>query len=182
MKDNLLLIGYILSVILLTAVHDVQFFIFFLSLLFILSGKEVFSILKKTVLSVIVFNSIISISYIVLSIIKNTDWLDYITLINLRVITITFMTFLFVKKVNIIKALSFSKTARYLLSISYSQILTYRRSFTDFKHALKSRSVKPDRKDIYNFVSAVFMYFLNKSFKDSREISQAMKSRGFFIE
>ncbi|SNZ07040.1 cobalt/nickel transport system permease protein [Persephonella hydrogeniphila] len=182
MKDKLILAFYITSIILLTTVHNIYFLLSFLIFLFVLSNKDTFNILKKTVISVIAFNSVVSISYIILSIIRNTGWLEYITLLNLRVITITFMTFLFINRVNIIKAFSFSKTAQYLLTISYSQILRYRKTFEEFKYSLKSRTVKPEIKDMYNFTSAVFLYFLNKSFRDSKEISQAMKSRGFFIE
>ena len=183
MKDKLLFVLYLLSIVILTSVHDIWFFVAFLSFLFVFSGKDIFSILKKTALSIILFNSIVSISYIIYSVSKNQEWLEYIILLNLRVFTITFMTFLFIQKVNIFKALSFSKTLQFLVVLSYSQILTYRKSFNEFKLALKSRTIqKLERKDMYNFISRVSYFFLNKSINNSKEISQAMKSRGFFID
>ena len=183
MKDKLLFVLYLLSIVILTSVHDIWFFVAFLSFLFVFAGKNIFSILKKTALSIILFNSIISISYIIYSVLKNQEWFEYILLLNLRVFTITFMTFLFINRVNIFKALSFSKTLQFLLVLSYSQILTYKKSFNEFKLALKSRTIqKPERKDMYNFISRVFYFFLNKSMNNSKEISQAMKSRGFFVD
>ncbi len=183
MKDKLFFVLYLLGIIALTSVHNLWFFLGFLFVLFVLSGKSIVPVLKKTVLSIILFNSIVSISYIIYSIFKNQEWFEYILLLNLRVFTITFMTFLFIDRVNIFKALSFSKTLQFLLVLSYSQILTYKKSFNEFKLALKSRTVqKPERKDMYNFISRVFYFFLNKSMNNSKEISQAMKSRGFFID
>ena len=183
MKDKLFFVLYLLSIVILTSVHNLWFFVVFLSFLFVFSGKDIFSILKKTVLSIILFNSIISISYIIYSVLKNQEWFEYILLLNLRVFTVTFMTFLFIQKINIFKALSFSKTLQFLVVLSYSQILTYKKSFNEFKLALKSRTIqKPERKDMYNFISRVFYFFLSKSMNNSKEISQAMKSRGFFID
>ena len=183
MKDKLFFVLYLLSIVILTSVHDIWFFVAFLSFLFVFAGKNIFSILKKTALSIILFNSIVSISYVIYSVLKNQEWFEYILLLNLRVFTITFMTFLFINRVNIFKALSFSKTLQFLLVLSYSQILTYKKSFNEFKLALKSRTIqKPERKDMYNFISRVFYFFLNKSMNNSKEISQAMKSRGFFID
>ncbi len=181
MKDKLLFFIYIFCVILLTSVHNVYFFIGFSLFLFVLSFRDFFEILKKSIFSILLFNSIISISYVIYSNLKGIEWFDYIILINLRVFSLTFLTFLFIRNVNLFKALSFSRNLTYLLVLSYSQILTFKKYFTDFKMALKSRTIeKPKRKDLYNFVSTVFYFFVNKSINNSKEISQAMKSRGFF--
>ncbi len=183
MKDRFMLLLYMASVLILTSVHDVLFLSFFLLSLLLISGRDIFALLKKSFISVIFFNFTISISYIIFCLLKNEEWLSYVVLLNIRVFTLTFLTFLFVSKINIFKAVSFSKTLQYLLTLSYSQILTYRRSFEDFSLSLKSRLIqKPDKKDIYTLISRVFSYFLKRSVKDSKEISQAMRSRGFFIE
>jgi len=183
MVDKTAFLLYFVCVLLLTSIHSIYFYSFFLLFLMIVSGKDLFPLLKKSIISVIFFNLTISISYIIFCIIKNEEWLWYVALLNLRVFTLTFLTFLFVSKVNIFKAVSFSKTLQYLLILSYSQILTYRKSFEDFRLSLKSRLIqKPDRKDIYTFITRVFSYFFNRSVENSREISQAMRSRGFFIE
>ncbi len=183
MKDRLLLFLYITFIMFFTSIHNIYVLFIFSILLLFLSGKDIFEILKKSLLSIFIFNSIVSISYIVFSLWKNQPWVDYVLLLNLRVFNITFLTFLFISKVNIFKAVSFSKTLQYLLVLSYSQILIYKRYFQDFSFALKSRTIeKPRKKDIYNFISRVFLFFFNKSIQNSKEITQAMKSRGFFIE
>lgn len=42
--------------------------------------------------------------------------------------------------------------------------------------------VSPSKRDMYNFISSVLMFFANRSVNSSKEITQAMKSRGFFID
>ena len=180
MKHKIFLLIYIILILVLTSFHNVEFLFVFLLFLLILSGKDVFNLARKSFFSILAFNSIISISYIVLSVIQNKEWVDYIVLLNLRVFDLTFLTFLFASKVNLFKALDFSKTFSMILVLSYSQILLFRKTFEDFKLALRSRIItKTPKKDIYNFVSTITFYFLNKSINNSKEISQAMKSRGF---
>ncbi len=180
MKHKIYLLFFLISVLVLTSFHNLYFLFGFLLVLLILSGKDVLNLTKKALISISLFNSVVSISYIVLSIIQNKEWIDYVVLLNLRVFDLTFLTFLFVKKANLFKALDFSKTFSMILVLSYSQILLFKKSFEDFKLAMKSRLIqKPKRKDFYNFISTTVFYFLNKSVNNSKEISQAMKSRGF---
>jgi cobalt/nickel transport system permease protein len=181
MRDKILFFLYIFFIVLLTSIHNIYFISGITLFFFVLAYSDFLEILKKSIFSILLFNSIISISYIIYSLIKGIQWIDYIVLVNLRVFSLTFLTFLFIKKVNLFKALSFSKTLSYLLVLSYSQILMFKKYFIDFKMSLKSRTlIKPNKKDLYNFVSTVFYFFLNKSINNSKEISQAMKSRGFF--
>ncbi|WP_457640550.1 hypothetical protein [Persephonella sp.] len=183
MKDKLYLLFYTCSVITFTTIHSISFFILSILILFILSGKDIIKITKKAVLSILIFNSVISASYFVISVFRDDYNFDYILLINLRVFAITYLTFLFVHKVNLFRMFSFSKTLTFLLILSYSQILIFKKYFSDFQMALKSRMInKPTKKDRYNFISSVIYFFMNKSVKNSQEIAQAMKSRGFFID
>jgi len=181
MKDKLIFLIYIFLVLILTLFHNIYFFAIFLTVLFILSFRDFFYLLKKTIFSIFLFNSIVSISYIIFSILKNQSWIDYIILFNLRVFSLTYLTFFVLSKINLFNALSFSKTLTFLLVLSYSQILSFKKSYNDFRLSLKSRSITGlSLKDSYNYISSVFFFFFNKSLKNSEEISQAMKSRGFF--
>jgi len=181
MKDKLIFLIYIFLIFVITSVHNIYFIFGIFLLLVFFSGKKVFYFLKKSVLSILIFNSFISISYILFSLLKNQEWIDYILLLNVRVLSLTYLTFFVFSKINIFKAVSFSKNLTFLLVLSYSQILNFLKTYQDFKLALKSRIIeKPRLKDLYNHISSMFFYFLNKSLKNSEEISQAMKSRGFF--
>ncbi len=181
MKDKILFTVYIALIILLTSIHSIYIFAFAILNLILISGNKALKILKKTFTSILLFNLIISVSYIIYCFSNSLPWFNYILLINLRVFSLTFLTFLFIEKVNLFKAFSFSKTVSFILILSYSQILSFKKYFDDFKLALKSRIInKPRLKDKYNFISNLFVFFLNKSINNTKEISEAMKSRGFF--
>ncbi|NPA16473.1 MAG: hypothetical protein GXO05_01890 [Aquificae bacterium] len=179
MKDRITGLFYILAVILLTTIHSIELYIGFFVLLSVLSGKDFIPVMKKTFVAVALFNGVITLAYIL---IKGFDY-GYIALINLRVIDMTFMTFLFVRRVNLFRLFEFSSILTYLLVISYSQILLFKRYYTEFILALKSRSIKtPGLAERYGFLRSATGFFIEKSVKNSSEISLAMKSRGFFMD
>ncbi len=183
MKDKIALLFYLIGVVVLTFIHDLLLLSIISIALFFLAGKEFIEIFRKSVVSVVLFNGIITVSYIGYALYTGKPWLEYVLLINLRVFVITYLTFLFVSKVNLFNAFSFSKTLMYLLTLSYTQILIVKRQFEEFKMALTSRVIdRPTRKDSYNFLSKVTYYFLSRSMQSTKEIADAMKSRGFFIE
>jgi len=175
-KDKILGIGYLLGILLLTGIHSPVLYGFIFILLSILSGNSFLPLFKKVVITVMLFNSVVSITYVL---INGVD-IEYLVLVNARGIDITFMTFLFIKNVNLFRLMEFSRTLTYLLVISYSQILLFRRYYREFSLALSSRSIrKPDISEKYNFLKTVSAFFMNKSLQNSSEISMVMKSRGF---
>lgn len=180
LKDRLLLIIYLISIIIITSVQNVYFLAAIIPLFMLLSNQIFFQLLKKTIISILLFNFIVSISYIIMSVINQNEWGGYISLINLRVFDATFLTFLFVAKVNLFRAVSFSENFSFLLLISYSQIMIYKRNYENFKLSFRSRNlILPKKKQLYNFISSTFIFFLNSSIHNSHEISLAMKSRYF---
>jgi len=180
LKNRILLFAYFLLLILITSTHNVYILSIILLLLVLVSKKDFFQISKKTIISIIFFNLIVSVSFIIMSVLDNKDWGNYIILINLRVFDATFSTFLLTSKVNLFKAFSSSKNLSFILLLSYSQIMMYKRNYENFKLSFRSRNlVRPDKKQIYNFIRSTFIFFFNKSIHNSHEISLAMKSRCF---
>ncbi|WP_200763032.1 hypothetical protein [Nitrosophilus alvini] len=92
----------------------------------------------------------------------------------------TYLTFFILEKINIFKALSFSKSLSSLVALSFSQINIFRRSFSDFWMGLKSRQAVFSYTDWLKSVKSAVFFFLNKTLHSSRDISAGMKSRGFF--
>jgi cobalt/nickel transport system permease protein len=90
------------------------------------------------------------------------------------------MTFLMLEKINIFKALSFSKSLSSLIALSFSQINIFRRSFSDFWMGLESRQAVFSYMDWLKSVKSTVFFFVNKTLHSSQEISAGMKSRGFF--
>jgi cobalt/nickel transport system permease protein len=79
-----------------------------------------------------------------------------------------------------IEFFSFSKELSFLLSISLSQIISYKKTFEDFRLAYRARVVRSLREREKGFVGRVFEFFLLKALRDSKERTMAMKARGFF--
>ena len=136
-------------------------------------------IFLKSIKSVILFNLGVSIGYLILAIFKNISPWHYLIYINLKVILMTFFVFYFFSKVSLVEFFSFSKELSYLLTISLSQIFSYKKTFEDFKMAFRARVYKLTDKSP-KFITRTFEFFFQKALKDSKERTLAMKARGFF--
>ena len=136
-------------------------------------------ILLKTIKSVILFNLGVSIGYLIFAIFKNISPWHYLAYINLKVILMTLFVFYFFSKVSLVEFFSFNKELSYLLTISLSQIFSYKKTFEDFKMAFRARVYKLTDKSP-KFITRTFEFFFQKALKDSRERTLAMKARGFF--
>jgi cobalt/nickel transport system permease protein len=181
MINRLLLAFYIAALILITSIHHLGFLLSCQAVVILLSARTFPKIAKKAFLAVLLFNSIVTISYTILTTIKGNFSSAYVLLINIRVFLLTTLTFYISGRINLFKALDFSRSLSYLLVLAYSQTLTLRRLFDEFRMALKSRSLtRPGLKNLYRHGASTGAYFTHKALHDAGEITQAMKSRGFF--
>ncbi len=179
-RDRLLFFLYLVTVLLVTTFHGAPFLTGAALTLAVLSGRSFARLLKKTFFALILFNSAVSISYLILSWSRGESFLAPLLLINGRTAILTFTAFLMIDRVNLFAALSFSESLTYLLTLSYSQILTFRRILQELLLSLKSRTItRPGRRDLYRFVSSAVYFFLDRAVRNAREITLAMKSRGF---
>jgi cobalt/nickel transport system permease protein len=145
----------------------------------LISFKNAWKLSKRVIKSIFFFNLSVSIGYILLSLFKNIDPWNYILYINLKVFTLTLFVFWFFSKVSIVEFFAFSREMSYLITITLSQIYSYRKTFEDFRMAFKARVVNLRNKEKI-FVKNVFMFFLKKSMHDAHERALAMRARGFF--
>jgi len=143
--------------------------------------KHLFRRNIKVLKSIMFFNTAITIGYIIACFIKGTSPWDYVVYINLKVYMLTYFVFWYFSRVSIIEFFAFSKDMGYLLTITMSQIFSYKKTFEDFRSAFRARVVSlRDKEKI--FIKQVFSFFLSKSIYDSKEKSLSMKARGFFDE
>ena len=149
-----------------------------LSLIIIAIDKKI-NIFLKVLKSILFFNLGVSIGFIIISILKNSLSWEYLIYINSKVFLLSLFVIWFFSKINVVKFFSFSKDLSYLLTISLSQIYSYKKTFEDFRLAFKSRviSIKDKEK---KFITNTFKFFFNKALKDSKEKALALKARGFF--
>jgi cobalt/nickel transport system permease protein len=180
-RHRILLITYLAALVLLTSIHDIRFYLLALAVIVLLARRDFIKIARRAFLAIVLFNSIITISYVVITVIQGRFSAHYVALINLRVFLLTCLTFLFVDKINPFLAFAFSRSLLYLLTLAYSQVLTLLRVSEEFRLALRSRSPsRPSLKDLYRHGASTGAFLLGKSINDTTDITQAMKSRGFF--
>ncbi len=150
-----------------------------IAVLLIVDFKNIYKRSKRVIVSIFLFNTSISIGYIIVSYFKHISPWEYILYINLKVFMMTYFVFWFFDRVNVVKFFSFSKDFSYLLTMTLSQIFSYRKTFEDFKMAFKSRVVDIKGKE-KTFIANTFKFFFDKAFKESKERALAMRARGFF--
>jgi len=180
-KARLALLGYAALIVLGTSVHRPGLLAVGLLTIFVLAGRQWARILRKAGLAILAFNAVVTVSYILIAGLQGTFAIEYVVLINLRVLFLTCLTFLFVARVNVFEALAFSRSLTYLFTLASSQTMTLTQVLTNFRLARKSRTIEPAALgDRYRQNAAAAVLLIDKSLHDATEITRAMRSRGFF--
>lgn len=175
------IVCYLATVILLTSVHDVRVLGAALALTIALAGRQAPRLIRRVGLAVGPFCLVVSVSYAVLTIPVDKFSGGYLVLINLRVGTLTTLTFLVMERVNLARALGFSRGLLYVVTLATTQTLTLRRVFNDYALALKGRTlVHLGLRERYRHSGASAARLLAKAMHQSGEIALAMRARGFF--
>ena len=147
--------------------------------LMLIDYKKALKRIKRVIISVFLFNLGVSLGYVLMGYIKHFNPWQYVLYINLKVFLMTYFVFWFFERVNVVEFFAFSKDLGYLLTMTLSQIYSYKKTFEDFRMAFKARvvSIKDKEKD---FIANTFKFFFKKAFRDSKEKALAMRARGFF--
>lgn len=181
MRDRLGLLAYLAALVLFTTLHEPVVLGAGLAGVLLLAGRRALSVLRRAVLAVLLFNSVVTLSYLALATWRGDLSWHYVLLLNLRVLLLTATTFVLMQRINLFRALAFSSTLSYLLTLSYSQALTLERVLAEFRQALRSRTLgRLGRRAIVRHRAALGGYLMAKSLHDAGEIAGAMRSRGFF--
>lgn len=151
-----------------------------LSPLWFVSRREFFRINRRVLKAFVLFNLGISLGYLIVAWWQGISPWGYLLYINLKVYLLSYFVFWFFSRVDLVEFFAFSKELGYLLTITLSQIISYRRSFEEFRLAWRARQATPLRSRERSFIGRTFEYFYRKALRDSRERSLAMKARGFF--
>ena len=123
---------YFIALLLVATSNNIYFIGVLLFGALLISGKLIFGLLKRTIIILFLVNFIVTIFY--LYSIRTNDSYGYYSLLlfNLRSFSLLFFTLLIFHKINIFLVFSFSKTISFLMILSYSQILAFKKTFYDF--------------------------------------------------
>lgn len=181
MRARIALLAYLSAIVLGTVVHEIALLALGLGLVLVLAGRDWLRVLRRACIAILLFNVVVTLSYGVLAGLRGTFSFEFVVLVNLRVLLLTCLTFLFVSRVNPFEALAFSRTLTYLFTLAYSQSMAFKQALADFRLAFKSRSIEPVAlRDRYRHSARMGVHFLDKSLHQATEITQVMRSRGFF--
>ncbi|UHD16553.1 energy-coupling factor transporter transmembrane protein EcfT [Thiocapsa bogorovii] len=164
-----------------TAIHDPWWLAAGLLVVAVLAGRQAPTIGWRALRAVLFFNLVISVGYAAGALFGQAVSLDYLILINIRVYLLTFLTFTLASRIDILRALRFSRNLTYLVTLVLSQIITFRRLFEDLRLAAESRRLRRLRlRERYLLSAATAVHLFDRAEHDAREIALAMRSRGFF--
>lgn len=181
MRARIALLAYLAAIVLATMVHEVGFLALGLGLVLALAGRDWLRILRRACIAILLFNLVVTLSYGVVATLQGTFSIEFVVLVNLRVLLLTSLTFLFVSRVNPFEALAFSRSLTYLFTLAYSQSMAFKQALENFRLAFKSRRIEQVRlRDRYRHSARMGVHFLDKSLHQATEITQVMRSRGFF--
>jgi cobalt/nickel transport system permease protein len=180
-RDRLLLFLYMAGILAATLVHDPAWLAFGLAAVLVAAGTDAWRLLRRALVAILAFNAVVSLSYAFMAWWQDTSPWETLLRLNLRVLLLTSLSFLFIARANLFRALDFSRSLTYVLALAYSQALTFRRAHDDFRLALASRSLRrPGLVDRYRASAAAASWFLEKSLHAAAQSAQALRSRGFF--
>lgn len=175
------LIGYGAAVVSFTLVHDPLWLALGLVGVLLLASRQVLTLLRRALRVILLFNLAVSLGYALVAHLQDFSPWQTLLRINLRVLAITLLTFLFISRVNLLRALDFSPRLTWLLALAYSQAMSLQRTHADFRLALVSRCPRrPGLKQRYRASAAAAAWFMDKALAAARETAQALRARGFF--
>jgi len=180
-RDRWGLVLYAAAVLFATTVHRIDLLAVLLVAAMALSGSRSLSTAWRSLRTIAVFNAVVTVSYIAVAVLAGSDWWRVVVLINLRVFVLAVLTAVLVRRVNLLKALSFSRSLVYVLSVASGQISMFRRTVTDFRLAFRSRVVgRASVRDRYRHAAAMASFLVARAVQETTEVTLAMKARGFF--
>ena len=95
MTSRIALLAYLCAVVLGTTVHDIRFLAAGLLLVLVLAGRQWLRILRRAAVAILLFNAVVTASYAVIAGMRGTFSPEYVALVNLRVLFLTCLSFLF---------------------------------------------------------------------------------------
>jgi cobalt/nickel transport system permease protein len=181
MSDRGWLAAYLLAVLTATLVHQPGWLAAALLAAFLASGRRRWPLLRRTLLAVLAFNLTVSLGYLAVALWRGDLSWTYLLRVNLRVLLLVYLGYWLVARINVLKALDFSPTLSFVVTLAAGQGQALRRLLQDFRQAFVSRNpVAPRPGDRLRHTAAQAEHLLEKSLHNASETAQAMRSRGAF--
>jgi len=180
---RLLLLGYLVLVVAGTMIHDPRVLGVGVVVVALSHGRNAGRLLMQALRAVLPFALAVSLGYLLMARDDLSGAGQVVLTLNLRVFLLTMLAFRFIAVIDLQMALGFSRTLRFVLILATSQVLTFRRLFNDFRQGLAARSPRPvGLLAALRHGAATSAWFLARAEHDATEITQALETRGFFLD
>jgi cobalt/nickel transport system permease protein len=176
------LLAYACGIVLVSALTEPIWLIVALCGVLLLAGRKAWSLLRRAILATLTFSIVVSLAYVlqVLWLLGAIPW-QWLLTINLRVLDMALLTFVFIERTNLFTALSFSRRLTFMLVLAVSQSLGLRRTLEDFRLAMQSRSARRiGLRDRYRAAGHAAGWLLDRALANAHESAQALQARGMF--
>ena len=180
---RLLLLGYLVLVVAGTLVHDPWVLGTAAALVLVSAGRGAPTLARRALKAALPFTLAVSLGYLLMARDDLAGAGAVLWPLNLRVFLLTLLAFRIIPRLDLHKALGFSRTLSFVLILATSQVLTFRRLFTDFQQALTARSPRAvGLLAALRHGAATGAWFLARAEHDATEITQALETRGYFLD
>ncbi len=176
------LILYALTLLALSAFTEPTWLLASGAAILALAGRQAPTIARHALLATVAFSATVSFAYViqVVWMSGNVPW-RWLAMINLRVLDMSMLTFLCIRRVNLYAALAFSKRLSFILVLAVSQSIGLRRTLDDFRLAMRSRGVpRAGLRHRYRAAAHAAAWLLDRALANAHDSAQALRSRGVF--
>lgn len=181
MRDLYGLLLYLVAVVVVTLIHQPYYLLLGLLMMVLLAGSLRWRLLGKALRSMLLFNTAVSLGYLIIALARDEFHAEYLMLINCRVLLLVMLGFWLSARINIANALRFSPTLSFLTTLAAGQIRLMSRVISDYREAFESRCLKrPKWRERTRLAAVQTEAVVEQSQHAATEISQAMRSRGVF--
>ncbi len=181
MKPRHILYLYLAVLSASTFVHDPALLALGFLAALALAGAKRWRILKRSLLAILAFNLSVSLGYALIASWRGDFRPEWLLIANLRVLSMVYLGFWFVARVNLLAALQGWPTATLIATLVLGQIRVFERLIRDYRLAFASRCiVRPRLAERRRHAGAQAIALLDKAQAQSTEVALAMRSRGAF--
>ncbi len=183
MRDRLLLVAYLFAVVAATLIHAPTVLATAALLVVLSAGRAAPRLLSRALRAALPFALAVSLGYILVARDDLLGAFRVLALVNVRLLLLVLLAFRVLPALDLQRAVGFSPTLRFVLILTTSQVLTFRRLFTDFRLSLAARTTR--RVGLVTALrqgAATGAFFLRRAEHDAVEITQALTARGFFLD
>ncbi len=180
MPERIKLFAYLAAIVAASWLNDPVWLALGLAITLALGGRAAPRLLRRAVIATAAFSGTVSLAY------AGYAWwslhrlpLDWLLTVNLRVLLMAVLTFLFISRTNLFLALGFSRRLSFLLMLAVSQSLVLQRTLAEFRLGLQSRSLRPASLTArYRAAAHAVAWLLDRVLANAHEAAQALQSRG----